>query len=231
MSKLAALGLIVAFVCLPVTGAEKDKAKRKIGEGMALKGTRGVVNVMTGPVELPVQLIKGYRHGVGCFENRPASQTAGFFLGFFRGLSHWAGRGTWGMLEFFGCWTANAPDNRDMGIPFDAEYPWEEGERHQAFRPSFMAGWVRPVGRKLSLGLANGFCGLAEIPSQIAIGRRDGHVIRGTFRGVWFALSREAYGFGQTFTCLLPNPPDTLGYTFNGEYPWSGLRAGEAEEE
>ena len=41
----------------------------EVVEGMAERGSRGVINTVTGIIELPMQVCKGYRNGVGFIEN------------------------------------------------------------------------------------------------------------------------------------------------------------------
>lgn len=205
-------------VAMGVAHAETDS----LGEGMKNKAIRGVVNGVTGIVELPVQTYKGFKNGVGFIKNKPASTAVGTILGFFRGGGHAFWRTAWGWMELVGFWTANAKDNDGVGIPLDAEYAWEWGEQYSIFKPSLKEG-VKPYGRKLVRGLADGFLGIAELPGQIVKGNKDGEIGKGALRGVWYWWSRELYGFGGILTCLVPNPADNPGVALNTDWPWSGL--------
>lgn len=216
--KMLALMLCVSMVVPSFAHAATDN----IAEGMVTKATRGVINLVTGIVEFPMQIYKGYDQGFGPIKNEAGSKTVGTIIGFFRGVGHAAGRTGWGALELFGFWTANPEDNEGVGIPFDAEYAWQYGERYSLFKPSLAEG-VKPIGRKLVHGVANGLLGIAEVPSQIKIGMDEGNVVKGIGKGIWYWWSREIYGLGDLYGCLVPNAPDNPGVAFNGEWPWSGL--------
>ncbi|GAI67572.1 unnamed protein product, partial [marine sediment metagenome] len=43
-------------------------------------------------------------------------------------------------------------DNKNIGIPLDAEYAWEEGEPYDILNPSFTEGTLAPVTNKLFRG-------------------------------------------------------------------------------
>jgi len=212
------LALILCLGTIVVAyGANDD-----IAEGMVNKAGNGIVNMFTGFLEFPVQIVKGYKNGFGPIENTAGSKTVGTVLGVFRGVSHAAGRTSWGVLELVGFWSANAEDNEGVGVPLDAKYAWEEGEQYSLFDPSLQEG-IKPIGRKLVRGFADAFLGIAEVPGQIKQGVEEKQVVQGTCRGLWFWWSRQLYGSGQILTCIVPNPEENPGYAFNGEWPWSAL--------
>lgn len=217
MKKSLVLVLALVFSATPVFAASES-----IPEGMAKKAVRGAVNLFTGIIELPMQICKGYQNGFGPIENEAGSKTVGTVLGFFRGLGHSAGRITWGATELIGFWSANPESNEGVGVPFDAEFAWEQGEQYSIFEPSLAEG-IKPIGRKLGHGLVNGLLGLAEIPGQIKLGAQEGNVLKGVVRGFWFALSRQVYGIGNVYSALVPNAPDNPGYAFNRQWPWEAL--------
>jgi len=108
--------------------------------GMKDKAVRGVVNLYSGIIELPVQIYKGYNNGFGPIQNEVGSKSIGTILGIFRGFGHAAGRTGWGALELFGFWTVNPEDNEGNGVPLDAEYAWEQGTQYNIFEPSLSEG-------------------------------------------------------------------------------------------
>ncbi len=186
------------------------------------KAVRGAVNMVTGIVELPMQVCKGYKNGVGPIKNEAASKTVGTILGFYRGIAHGVGRTGWGALELFGCWTANPEDNKGIGVPLDAEYAWEWGDQYSIFKPTLKEG-VAPIGRKIVQGAANSFTAIAELPGQTIKGVKDGEPVKGLGRGVWYWWSRQGYGAAYLIGFLAPNPPDNPGLPLNSEWPWSAL--------
>ena len=80
----------VLLVGLAVTSGQA--ANENIVAGMGNKAVRGVIDLATGIVELPMQTCKGYKKGCGPIKNKPLSKTVGTVLGIFRGLSHSAAR-------------------------------------------------------------------------------------------------------------------------------------------
>lgn len=191
-------------------------------DGMKQKAIRGAVNLVTGIVEFPVQIYKGYNNGFEPIESSFWSKIAGTVLGIFRGCSHAAGRISWGGLELFGFWSASPIDNEGVGIPFDAEYAWEEGDQYSIFEPNLKEG-LMPIGRKLVRGIGNSVVAIAEVPCQTVEGGFQGSSLKGFGKGLWFWLSRQVYGFGEVVTCIVPNPQDNPGYLLNGQWPWSIL--------
>lgn len=222
--KKVVLSLMVVLLLAPVSFA----ATEDVVAGMGEKAVRGFVNMFTGIVEVPAQIIKGYKKGFEPIENEVGSKTVGTVLGFFRGFGHAGGRMSWGALELFGFWAVNPEDNEGVGIPFDAEYAWEEGEQYSILDPSFEEG-IQPIKEKLLRGAANGFLGLAEIPGQTIKGHQEGNVLKGLGKGFWYGFSRGVYGMGDIFSCLVPNPKDNPGYAFEEKWPWDALSAQTSE--
>ena len=221
MTKLVTMAATILLLGVSFVRAESDD----LVTGMKDKAVRGAVNAVTGIVEVPMQVYKGYNNGLSLIKNDVGSKAVGTILGFFRGLGHAGGRTSWGFLELFGFWTANAADNEGVGIPLDAEYAWEYGDQYSIFKPSLAEG-TKPYVRKLVRGVTDGFTGIAELPGQTLCGISEGNVAGGLVRGVWYWWSREVYGFGSILTCLVPNPADNPGVAFSGEWPWSALTAG-----
>ena len=218
MKSIRLLCFITFVLCSSSAFADSDK----VTEGMANKAVNGAVNFVTGIVELPMQVYKGYKKGFPMIKNNVGSKTVGTVLGVFRGFGHAAGRTGWGGLELFGFWTANRPNNHGIGVPLDAKYAWEMGEQYSIFKPTLGEG-VKPIGRKLVHGVTDSFLGILEVPGQAIKGSKEGKTMRGLGRGVWFWFSRTAYGFGSVLTCLVPNPKENPGYSYKEKYPWSAL--------
>lgn len=214
------LALIVLAVFLIFSTAYAST--NSIGQGMADKALRGIMNLFTGILEVPYQIYKGYHNGFEPIQDQTGSKMVGAVAGFFRGVGHALGRTSWGALELAGFWTANPVDNKGVGIPLDAEYAWEMGTQYSVFKPSLAEG-VKPIGRKLGHGVADSLLGIAELPGQTMKGAKNGNVLVGFTRGIWYWFSREVYGFGNVATCIVPNPEDNPGYAFNGLWPWSSL--------
>lgn len=221
MIKKTGLTLLVIFLFsqLPLFAASEN-----VLVGMKDKVVSGVVDTVTGIVELPVQIHKGYRKGCAPIKNKFLSKTVGTILGFFRGVGHAAGRTGYGIFEVATFYTANPENNKGVGVPLDAEYAWEEGEQHSFLKPNLKEGCL-PVGRKLVRGLANGFLGVLDLPGQIVKGFRDEQFLLGIIRGVWFSYSRTTSGIGEAILFLVPNPVETQGYSYGSNMPWGGFES------
>lgn len=215
--------LVIAVLALFLTFSASYAASDNAIEGMAKKAGRGAVNLLTGPVELPAQIIKGATSGFEPMGDNLLSKMVGGFFGVFRGVAHAAGRMASGALELGGFWTADRADQEDVGLRYDAENSWEEGDPQNLRNPTLPEG-LKPAGRKLAQGAADTFLGIFELPGQAIKGAGDGHPILGFGKGLWSWASREINGIGNLATFLLPNHQDNLGAEFDTEEPWDVLK-------
>ena len=81
--------LVAALICLFFSSSVMAG---EISDGMVDRGVRGVRNLFTGIIEVPMQIKKGYTNGVDFIDSDAGSKTVGTILGFFRGFGHAAGR-------------------------------------------------------------------------------------------------------------------------------------------
>ena len=213
------LGLTLTVLLCTAAIADEMTVPQRIGS----KAMRGAVDMVTGIVELPMQTVKGYKKGCDPIKNEVASTAVGTVLGFFRGIVHSTGRVAHGGRELFTCWTADQESNKGIGVPFDATRSWKQGEQHSLLKPTLKEG-VAPIGRKLTLGLANTFTGIVEVPKQIMNAKEDGtSVAKGAAKGVYFFVSRTIYGATDVLSLffMVPNQVDTYGLPYTGIYSWS----------
>lgn len=218
MKKILSALTIVSIVALsPISS---HAASDELFQGMGEKLWRGIVNTLTGWVEFPAQIIKGYNEG---FMGDEDNKIVGAFIGIFDGIGHSAGRTLSGVTDIVGFWAASPESNEGVGIPLDAEYAWEEGRPYDMFDPDFTEATLRPMGKKLLRGLSNGLLGFVEIPGQIIKGISERAPDLGIIKGIWYMYSREVNGLSDIVTVILPNPEDTKGLAFDEEYPWDAL--------
>ncbi len=213
---LVAIFLVAVFICSTTFAATTDE----LMTGMGKKLMRGVVNILTGWVELPMQILKGVQGKLPGAEDNPV---VGTVVGLFKGVGYAVGRTAWGGVELVGFWAANPADNVGIGIPLDAEYAWEEGEPYDCFDPSLQEAALKPMGQKLLRGLENGLLGFVELPGQIAKGATEKAPDLGIIKGLWYWYSREVYGLGDLVSLILPMSEDNPGVAFDQEYPWDAL--------
>lgn len=194
--------------------------------GMGHKFLRGTVNTLTGIAEIPMQTYKGFDNGFGPITYVPLSKTVGTVLGFFRGLGHGAGRMVYGAAEVASFFAPNHASSEGFGIPFDAEYVWEMGERYSVTKPNLKEG-LMPYPRKFARGLSDGLFGVLEVPGQVVQGAQSENpwlgVPVGAVRGVWFAYGRTVCGVADAVLFLVPNPETQVGYGYDHVWPWEPL--------
>lgn len=209
----AAVSVSLAADCGNCVKAEKCNTEKFIG-GMGTKFVRGVTNVFTGWMEIPVQISKGYKkpcHG----------GFGGAFVGIFTGVWHATGRTFSGFYDMAGFWAADPESNEGVGIPLDAEYAWEGGEHYSLTCPSFAKATVTPIGNKMARGFGNAAFGILEVPGQFMKGWRTKACDAGIVKGLWYWFSREMDGVYDIATSVLPNPKDTMGMKFDEKWPWT----------
>ncbi|MFH1753162.1 MAG: exosortase system-associated protein, TIGR04073 family [Candidatus Omnitrophota bacterium] len=216
MVKRAASYFMIVSVILVSTPAAYA-ASNDLLEGMFQKLGRGVVDVLTGWIELPAQISKGYSEGLAGDGRR---KTLGAGVGIIKGISNSCGRTFSGLSDIVTFWAANPADNEGVGIPLDSDYAWQRGEPYDYFYPTFTEGVFEPMGKKFLRGLGNVTLGWAEIPGQMLKETQKGAIDLGFIKGMWYWLSRAADGFSDIFTAFLPNHVDEKGIAFEEEWPW-----------
>ena len=205
--------------------SEAGRPAKHVGKGMANKAVRGFVNLLTGVVEWPMQVYKGYKNGIGVIKNPGLSKTVGVLKGFFfSGPGYWIGRSGSGAVELVTFWAANRQNNDRIGAPLDDEYAWEMGKPYSIFDPTLAEG-IKPYGWKFAHGVTDGFLGIVELPAQITKGARKNATGMGIVKGVWYWWSRSATGLGDAVLFLFPNPKDTCGWGWEDNWPWDGFNA------
>ena len=214
-----AAGILIAVVFL-ASATTAHAASEEFFQGMGEKLWRGIVNIFTGWVEFPVQIVKGYNEG---FMGDEDNKIVGTIAGVFDGIGHSVGRTLSGATDIAGFWAASPESNDGVGLPLDAEYAWEEGGGYDLFDPDFNEATIQPIGKKLIRGVSNGLVGFLEVPGQIIKGVSEGAPDLGIIKGLWYFYSREVAGLSDIATVILPNPEDTKGLAFDEEYPWDAF--------
>ena len=196
-----------------------------IKDGMADKGTHGVVNALSGWTEIPLQTYKGYHRGIKLNPEKPAlARTTGTILGFGRGINHAVGRTLLGVYQFVGFWSANPEDNNGVGIPLDGEYARDWGEPHGI--P--IKEQPKPMVAKLKRGAVNFAASPVEIPYQMRFGKRTRYRT-GLRKGLWFGLSRVWSGTYEVVSFPVPSALETEGYAFDQERPGQEIDGNKGE--
>ncbi len=215
MKKLAA-GVAVVFIVSLLT-VTSDAATDDVIDGMVSKFRRGLIDIFTGWLELPCQIRKGYEEGFGGDEEQ---RIIGALVGIPEGAHHAVGRMLSGLSEVAGFWAADPPDNKDIGIPLDAELPWQETMPSRDRKPDIIEGAIAPMVTKLFRGAGNTLFGFMEVPNQINRGISEKSADFGCTKAIWFWLSREYNGVTDIVTTLVPNHDDTVGASLDDAWSW-----------
>ena len=212
MNRVALMLALAAVVLVPQIAAA---AADNFQDGMREKAVRGAIDAVTGLVELPVQISKGYEAETG------GNWAIGSVLGLFRGVSHTLGRTTSGVLNVVGFWAANPESNDGIGLPLDADRAWDEGQQY-----SFLNDGPEPIGRKFGRGVVDLFTGIVELPAQITEGaqkdtdHRGREIGVGILEGIWYSASRIYGGAAELITFPLPNPAETDQVMYETKWSW-----------
>lgn len=212
-------GVLMAVVFLFLTTTAHAVSEDILGD-MTKKLKRGIINTVTGCVEFPLQIIKGFDEG---FRGDRDNKLLGVVWGVFDGIEHSIGRTISGVTEIVGFWAIGPAYEEGIGIPLDAEYAWETGLPHDPFDPSFTEGSIGPMVNKFFRGAGNAIFGFMEIPGQIAKGASRGAPDFGVIKGLWYWASREVSGISDIVTAPFASPEYPVGPTFDQDWPWEIL--------
>ena len=208
---------ILIAIIFTVFAATACADSENITDGMMKKLERGIVNLLTGWVELPAQIGKGYNAG---FMGDEDNKLLGIMMGAFNGVVYSTGRTLSGVADVIGFWTASPEDNKNIGIPLGAGYAWEEGESYNLFDPNFTEAALRPMANKLFRGVGNTIFGFMEVPRQVVDSVSGETPYMGIVKGLWYWPSREISGIFDILSFPFANPEDTIGATFDKKWPW-----------
>ena len=218
MAKRVSAALLAIALIFSTTAVNAES--QDLMGGMFNKCERGIRDVLSFWVEIPAQVVKGYYNGFAGDEHQ---KILGASVGIFTGAHNAVGRALSGAGELVSFWAANPASSDNVGIPFDAELAWEEGEAYDLFYPSFVEGAVVPTGNKLFRGVNNLLFGIAEIPGQILKGINEGEPATGIIKGFWYWGSREIQGIIDIISIFHPNHEGQKGMVFDEENAWDAL--------
>lgn len=219
MLKKLSLVLVAVLLVISSSMAYADE----VVDNMKAKLQRGIINTLTGWIEIPHQIYKGYNQG---FRGEGENKLGGVVTGAVEGACAAAGRTISGVVDLVGFWALSPASNEGIGIPLEAEGVLDEGEIYDLTSPSIEEATITPVAEKVKRGLANTLFGIAEIPGQMSKGMKEGALDGGFIKGLWYFLSREISGAYDLVTICFPTPRDAVGNNFDEEWPWTTLAEG-----
>jgi hypothetical protein len=212
MKKIAFLLVIAVFLfSLPVYGQQQGYVESSLE-----KGKHGIINTLTGWLEIVVQAIKGYEKGL---DEQGNNKAAAGLKGVLRGIVHGVGRTANGLLQLATCFLPNHPDNEGVGIPLDGEYAWnKEGPEYCLFKDG-----AEPLGEKAFRGLSDTVGGFYEFPTQLgkaSTADNLGDRLLSICKAITYPVARILSGSVDLVTLFLPNDVKTYGKHFDDKYPW-----------
>ena len=213
MKKSILCVLLVGALIVSSAGVSYAAGAEELFSGMGKKLVRGVVNTVTGWVEIPTQVYYGYKN----------ESFGGAIVGIFSGIWHGVGRTISGAGDIVGFWAADPKSSDGMGVPLNAEYAWEEGTKYDFMKPSFGEATLTPMGNKLGRGLGNSLLGFLELPGQVLKGLKLHAPDLGIGKGLWYWYSRQIDGAVDVASFLFPGPKDTKALAFDEKWPWSAM--------
>ncbi|MBN2120435.1 MAG: hypothetical protein JW734_05215 [Candidatus Omnitrophica bacterium] len=219
MKKLVSLLVVSLFL---ISSASYAAAPNYM-ESSVEKAKQGITNTLTGWMEVPFQVAKGYRDGM---REDGSLKILGGIFGIARGFIHAAGRTTTGVMQLATFLLPNPKDNKGVGVPLDAQYAWEKGEQY-----SIGQDGTAPIGRKAVRGLYNVGLGILDMPGQFIKGVKQDRPFVGFANSILFPAARITSGIFDLGTVLLPNSPDGFGYPLEEKYPWDALIEGNYNNE
>ena len=182
------------------------------------KAQRGLTNVLTGWLELPFQVHKGYKNGARDGELK----LLGGLFGVVRGITHGLGRTATGAYQLVTFILPNPKSNEGVGLPLDGHYAWDEGEQY-----SIPEEGVSPIGKKAMRGLSNTFLGALDGPGQFIKGMKNDKPWVGLANSIIFPVSRVLSGVYDISTALLPGSQESYGYPLEEKNAWDAFPDGE----
>jgi putative exosortase-associated protein (TIGR04073 family) len=207
------VSVIVFILCLVISFSAYGE--NKYVSSSVDKAKQGFTNLITGWLELPFQVVKGYKGGWG---KEKKNKLLGGTFGIFRGVVHGVGRTASGAYELVTFALPNPKTNEGVGIPLDSKNVWEDGTQY-----SLLDNGVDPIGKKLKRGVINAAFGIFDLPAQIGKGFSEDRPIKGLGKAVIFPLGRITSGVYDVVTFFLPNDTQSYGYPLSENYPWDGF--------
>lgn len=211
---MSRLCLVLAFIVASCTLSFADEFDQtRTGEQ---KGLRGVVNLSTALLELPMQTAKGYKNGVAGMEGAGiANNFFGGILGLGRGVVHSTGRVLQGSSEIAGFWAADNSTNQYHGTNYDSLFAYET---KTAATPMEFEPAVLNITNKAYRGAHNIISSPYEFLHHTGVQARQNKPLSGLSKGIWVAGSRIWTGACELVSAPFPNSLDTVGNTFEKDF-------------
>ena len=191
------------------TDATEEVGKTRSGSE---KGLRGLINLSTCWLEIPIQTTRGARQGVAGMEGAGISgKLFGGIFGLGRGVFHGTGRLITGASDVAGFWAADHSSNDGYGTNYDSMFAFQLN-----VEPSPMD--LQPASEHMVNKAYRGVATVVAIPQDFFRYTNEqaceNKPFAGLSKGIWVGTSSLWNSATDIISFPFPNYPDTLGNTF-----------------
>jgi len=188
--------------------ATAEAAKSRSGSA---KGLRGVINLSTCWLEIPIQTARGARQGTAGMESAGVSgKLFGGICGLSRGIFHGTGRLITGASDLAGFWAADHPSNEGYGTNYDSMFAYQLN-----VEPSPMD--LQSASEQMVNKAYRGVSTVIVIPQDFFRYRNEqaseSKPFSGLSKGIWAGSSSLWNSATDIISFPFPNYSNTLGNT------------------
>lgn len=210
--------IMVFAICLIASGGYSDtfvkpnaSAAEEVGKkrSRSQKGLRGVINLSTCWLEIPVQTTRGIKQGAAGAETASVGdKLCGGIFGLSRGIFHGTGRLISGASEFVGFWAIDPSSNEGYGTNYDSTFAYQ---LNVAPTPMDPASASERMGNKAFRGVSNAVVIPEDFFRYTSEQVREEKPVSGLSKGIWSSSSSLWNSATDIISSPFPNHPDTLG--------------------
>ena len=210
--------IMVFAMCLIASGGYSDtfvkpdaSAAEEVGKerSRSQKGLRGVINLSTCWLEIPVQTTRGIRQGAANGETAGVgNKLCGGIFGLSRGVFHGTGRLITGASELVGFWAIDPSSNKGYGTNYDSKFVYQLNVKPS---PMDLSSASERMGNKAFRGVSNAVVIPEDFFRYTSRQVCEEKPVSGLSKGIWASSSSLWNSATDIISFPFPNHPDTLG--------------------
>ena len=203
----ATVGYSEAFADIDATATE-EATKARSGSA---KGLRGIINLSTFWLEIPIQTTRGARQGVAGMEDAGiGGKLFGGIFGLSRGVFHGTGRLITGASDLAGFWATDHSSNEGYGTNYDSMFAYQINVEPS---PMDLQSASEHIADKAYRGISNVIVIPQDFFRYTNEQARENKPFSGLSKGIWAGSSSLWNSATDIISFPFPNYPDTLGNT------------------
>ena len=203
----ATVGYSDAFADIDSVATEEAVKARSGSE----KGLRGVINLSTFWLEIPIQTTRGARQGAAGMEGAGISgKLVGGIFGLSRGVFHGTGRLITGASDLAGFWAADHSSNDGYGTNYDSMFAYQVNVEPS---PMDLQSASEHMANKAYRGVSTAIVIPQDFFRYTNEQARENKPFCGLSKGIWAGSSSLWNSATDIISFPFPNYPDTLGNT------------------